>query len=294
MEFDRRHFLGLTVAVGMSGGGWSLAHAQTGTSELLAKARASGTLRVGCSGHEPSSIVTPDKFTGESLESAHLVLKGLGIQTLEPVVMQFGGLIPALQAGRIDMIAQSMSITPVRCEQVSFSDPYYAKLTNLMVKKGSNLGLKRFEDIAKDRKIRFGYTLGGTEGPQAKAAGVADEQISTFPSPPALIDALRAGRIDVLALPDTQVNWRLSKGGWEAQELETPGSFVPVVDGKEQLTYTAFGFRRSDAAFRDEFNDELARKRKDGSLLDVVTRFGVTKQGYDLAQSRTAAELCRA
>jgi polar amino acid transport system substrate-binding protein len=294
MKASRRHFLQATLATAVAASALSAGVARAQGSGLLAKAKAAGVMRVGTAGNEPNSIILPDRFTGEALESAQLIVRDMGIPKIEPVITPFASIIPALQAGRIDMISSGLSITPARCDQVAFSDPYFCKLTNLMVKKGNPLGLKRFEDIAKNPQVKFGYTLGGTEGPQARAAGVADAQISTFPSAAELVDALRSGRIDALALPDQQVNWRLSKGGWESKELETPGSFIPKVNGKDQLTCPAFAFRRADSAFRDEFNKVLAARKQDGSILKIVTQFGVTEQGFRIGEKMTAEQLCKA
>jgi polar amino acid transport system substrate-binding protein len=291
MAITRRGFMQWSFAAGAAGA-WGMSLAQG--SALLEKCKAAGVIRVGTAGNEPNSIILPDRFTGEALECAQLLARDLGIARIEPVITPFGSIIPALQAGRIDMISSGLSITPLRCEQVAFSNPYFAKLTNLMVKKGNQLALKTFDDIAKNPKVRYGYTLGGTEGPQARAAGVADAQISTYPSAAELIDALRAGRIDVLALPDQQVNWRLSKGGWESKELETPGSFVPKINGKDNLTCPAFAFRQQDSSFRDEFNKVLTARKADGSILKIVTQFGVTERGYRLVESMTFEQFCKA
>jgi polar amino acid transport system substrate-binding protein len=289
---NRRRFLELSAlsvpAAGLAG--YPLSAFAAGALERI---KQTGVVRVGCSSQEPTSMVTPDGFTGESLEAAQVVLRGMGIQKLEPVVMQFGALIPALQAGRIDMIAQGLSITPPRCEQIVFSDPYYAKLTNLLVMKGNPHGVKNFNDIAKKPDVRFAYTLGGTEGPQAKSAGVTEAQTSTYPTSPALIDALKAGRVDAIAIPDLMVNWRLAKKGWEAELFETPGSFLPKMNGKDNLTCVAFGFRKDDMDFRDAFNKVLGEKKVSGELKAVVKKFGVTDEGFELAQKLTAEQLCK-
>jgi polar amino acid transport system substrate-binding protein len=44
---------------------------------------------------------------------------------VEIVSMGFDGLIPALNAGNIDVAAAGMTITPERAKSVKFSEPYY-------------------------------------------------------------------------------------------------------------------------------------------------------------------------
>ena len=45
---------------------------------------------------------------------------------LEVVNMDFGGLIPALVSGKVDMIGAGLSITEERAKQVLFTQSYYA------------------------------------------------------------------------------------------------------------------------------------------------------------------------
>lgn len=289
---DRRHFIGLSATLTAAGlFNFTIPSRAEG---LLERVTSSGTIKVGCSSQEPTSMVTPDGFSGESLDSAQLVLNEMGITKLEPVVMQFGALIPALVAGRVDMIAQGLSITPKRCEQVLFSDPYYAKLTCILVKKGNPFGVTNYTDIAAKPEVRFGFTAGGTEGAQAADAGITEAQTSSYPTSPALIDALRAGRLDAVALPDLMVNYRLSKGGWESQELEAAPSFLPKLGGKDNLTCVAFGFRHDDQPFREAFNKVVDAKKKEGAFTPILKKYGGSEKATELALNLTSEQLCKA
>jgi polar amino acid transport system substrate-binding protein len=39
--------------------------------------------------------------------------------------MEFGSLIPAVSAGKVDMLSSTLVITDERKKQIDFSDPYY-------------------------------------------------------------------------------------------------------------------------------------------------------------------------
>ena len=51
------------------------------------------------------------------------VLEEMGIESIEPVVTDWGGLIPGLRAGRFDIITGGMYILESRRENVAFSEP---------------------------------------------------------------------------------------------------------------------------------------------------------------------------
>ena len=55
------------------------------------------------------------------------------------VSQSFDGIIPALQARKFDAILSSMTVTPERAKQISFSSEMYDEPTSLIVKKGSGL-----------------------------------------------------------------------------------------------------------------------------------------------------------
>jgi len=74
---------------------------------------------------EPFSFVDGSgKIVGYDIELARYVARKLN-KRLEIVNMDFGGMIPALISGKVDMIASCITITSERSKQVLFSDPYY-------------------------------------------------------------------------------------------------------------------------------------------------------------------------
>ncbi len=87
---------------------------------------ANGVLKLGTSAvTEPFSFVDgSQKVVGFDVELARYVAKKLG-KKLEIVNMDFGGLIPALMSGKVDMIAACITVTEERSRNVLFSEPYY-------------------------------------------------------------------------------------------------------------------------------------------------------------------------
>jgi polar amino acid transport system substrate-binding protein len=92
----------------------------------IAAGGANGVLRMGtASVTEPFSFVDGSgKIVGYDIELASHVAKKLN-KKLVIVNMDFGGMIPALISGKVDMIAACITITKERSKQVLFSEPYY-------------------------------------------------------------------------------------------------------------------------------------------------------------------------
>src|SRR5262249_10285911 len=112
----RRGLMGLTAGLACAGIiGVGEAFAQT----TLEKAPREGYISVGFAYEAPYGYATPDgKLTGESPEVVKAVLDKIGIPQVDGVLTEFGSLIPGLEAGRFDIIAAGMFITPKRCAQV--------------------------------------------------------------------------------------------------------------------------------------------------------------------------------
>src|SRR5215472_9563605 len=144
---SRRGLLGLSAGlagIGVIGIGDALAET------TLEKARREGYIRVGF------AYETPDgKLTGESPEVVKAVLAKIGIPQVDGVLTEFGSLIPGLEAGRFDIIAAGMFITPKRCAQVQFSEPTYGIGQAFLVPKGNPKSIKDYGTIAGNKDLKL-------------------------------------------------------------------------------------------------------------------------------------------
>lgn len=95
-----------------------------------------GVLRLGTAAvTEPFSFVDgSQQVVGLDIELARRVARKQG-KTLEVVNMDFGGLIPALISGKVDMIAACITITEERARKILFSEPYYTGGIAVLVRK---------------------------------------------------------------------------------------------------------------------------------------------------------------
>lgn len=258
----------------------------------LAAARKAKTINVGFANEAPYDFATASgDLTGEAPAVARAVMKQLGVPSITGVLTEFESLIPGLQAGRFDMVAAGMFITPERCQQILFSDPDYAAPEALAVPAGNPKHLETLQDVAK-AGVTVGVLSGAVEGGLAKSAGVKASNIKEFPDQTSMIEGLTAGRIDAICLTSISLRYAIKTSGQGKVELATP--FFPVVNGKKSIDGGGYGFRKSDASFRDQFNKVLHQLQSSGQLLKLVEPFGFGSPEIDAAKNLTATQLCKA
>jgi polar amino acid transport system substrate-binding protein len=92
----------------------------------IASSGSKGVLKLGTAAvTEPFSFMDgSQKVVGLDIEIAGYIAQKLDMK-LEIVNMDFGAMIPALLAGKVDMIAACITITDERAKKVLFSEPYY-------------------------------------------------------------------------------------------------------------------------------------------------------------------------
>lgn len=265
----------------------SLVHVLSAFAETtLEKARRQGYIRVGFANEAPFGYATPaGKLTGEAPEVAKAVLARMGIPEIDGVLTEFGSLIPGLKAGRFDIIAAGMFITPKRCQQISFSEPSYGIGQAFLVPEGNPKNLHTYADVAKHSDIKLAVMAGAVERGYAKQAGVSMGQLVMLPDPPSMLAAVQSGRAHAAALTALSIANLADKG--EAVESTEP---FATVAGKSVMGHGGFGFRPADGDLLAEFNRQLTAFLGTEAHLGLVTPFGF---GKGFLPTKHTAELCQ-
>ncbi|MFD0855213.1 ectoine/hydroxyectoine ABC transporter substrate-binding protein EhuB, partial [Actinomadura adrarensis] len=255
----------------------------------LESARQAGKIKVGFANEAPYGYTdNTGKLTGEAPELARAIFKEIGIAEVEGVQVAFGGLIGGLNARRFDVIAAGMFITKERCASVAFSDPDYVAKNAFMVPRGNPKNITKFEDAA-EADATLGVLTGAVEAGYAEKLGVPKGNIKAFEDQPSAFEALKAERIDAIALTRISLADLLSKHEGEPFEITEP--FTPVIDGKEQLGAGGFAFRKADTDLLKAFNDKLAEFKSSNRLLPIIQPFGFTQAELP-GPDDTAAKFC--
>ncbi len=290
--WTRRAFLKRSAtASGIAIGGSLLFGACTRTSSgnALENARSSGTIKIGIAGEAPYGFTDANgKVTGEAPEVARATLQAIGVGEITAEQVEFGSLIPALNARRYDMVCAGMYITPQRCEQAAFSIPDYSALTAFLVPTGNPQQVATFADVA-SKNLPLAVLGAAVEQGYATDSGVQPGNIQVFPDQNALLQAVTAGRVYCAALTDISLNWLVRQNPSAAVEV-TPG-FTPVINGEEVVSAGGFAFRKGDRELREAFNTKLRELHDNGRWLQLASPFGFSQANLP-AKDLTTEQLC--
>ena len=198
------------------------------------------------------------------------ILKEMGYTNLEPVVTDWGGLIPGLKANRFDIITGGMYILNSRCQNVAFSEPIGIFGDAFIVAKGNPKGLQNYKDlVAKNAKFVTGAGFNTVEA--AKDEGVDEKNIMQVPGMTEILAAVRSGRADAGGLTYFSA-LNLAKEAGDAIEVTNP-SALP----EKYLNWVGIGFRKEDSDFLKKFDTALNSYLGSEEMLNDVKQYGYTK-----------------
>ncbi len=248
---------------------------------LLERARAGEPVRIGFANEVPWAYPGDGNVPKGFVNAIALgVLHQMGIDNIEPVVTDWGGLIPGLKADRFDMITGGMYIIGTRCENVDFSNPIGVFGDAFIVPTGNEKGITNYKDLA-DKGAVMVTGAGYNTVEAAKKEGVPEANIMTVPGPTEILAAVRAGRADAGALTFfTAQNLAKESGG--AVEVTDPAALPEWT-----FNWVGIAFRPDDDAFRDAFDEALAKYLGSDEMMKAVEEYGYTKAQLPGAEAST-------
>lgn len=195
------------------------------------------------------------------------VLEEMGIENIEPVVTDWGGLIPGLRAGRFDIITGGMYILESRCENVAFSEPMAQVSDAFIVPAGNPKGIETYKDlIDKDATLVTGAGYNTVEAAQRE--GVPDNQVMTVPGPTEILAAVRAGRADAGAVTFFTAQELAANSNGEV-EVTNPAALPDWTQN-----WVGIAFRPGDTEFLAAFNAAQEAYLGTDAMLERVAEYG--------------------
>ncbi|MHA7874541.1 amino acid ABC transporter substrate-binding protein [Roseivivax sp.] len=225
-----------------------------------ATAQEADSLRVGMSGgYFPFTFVRQDELQGFEVDVMEAVGEEAGLEiTFE--TMSFSGLIGALEAGRIDTIANQITITPERQEAFAFTQPYVIDGAQVVTKAG-NTEIAGVEDL-KGRTVAV--NLGSNFELLLRDLPYADEiEIRTYETNIEQDTAL--GRVDAFVMD------RVSS----AQVIQESPLPLELAGQPFSEIRNALPFRDTEdgRALRDRVDAALTTLKEDGTLAEISQKW---------------------
>lgn len=134
-----------------------------------------------------------DTIVGFDIDLANAIAKELGVQ-LKIVDMAFDGIIPALQAGQIDIAIAAISPTDERKKVVAFSDIYYAATQNCLIRVADK---DKYPTIDSLEGKKIGAQLGALQETIAKEQ-IKNSKVLALDKVPTLVQELKSKNIEAV------------------------------------------------------------------------------------------------
>lgn len=249
-----------------------------------------GYIRIAVANEIPYGFMnSKGEAKGFGPDVARKVLAKMGIKDIQWVVTDFGSLIPALRANRVDLVAASQAILPQRCQVVNFSEPNTTYGEGLLVLKGNPKNIHGYGAFVKNSNLKMGIVSGADQIDFAHAMKIPDSQIVFIAANTDALGALQSGRIDAYAATQLTVARLAKKAG--AVEAAEP-FHDPIVNGKPVRSWGGFTFRKSDKSLLKAFNKNLAAVHKTDWWRKTLMGYGLDKHSIDEVSAKTTAQLC--
>lgn len=240
----------LAMAAGALLAGLSVATAPAQAQDTLAQIKSKGVMVVGNSGsYPPFEMMIDGKLNGFDVDLAEELAKRMGVK-VEWQVVDFKGIIAALNSKRVDVLITAMTWTPERAQQILFSDPYYNAGIGAAVLKES--GITKPEDL-KGKTIGLQVGSSGERYAKTELAQYVTE-MKLYDDFVMAVNDLKNRRVDAVVnpLPTLRHNTK-----------NDAGIVTTSVWDERNVGINA---RKDDTALMAEINKHLAAMKAEGFL----------------------------
>lgn len=227
--------------------GFASASAQT-----LAEIKAKGYITVGTSGQgAPYTYVNEkNELVGYDIDWASVISRQLGVE-IRWAKMPWPGLLPALQAGQVDMLMSAVKITDERKKTFDFSIPYGFEAAVAIVP-SANTGASGFEYL----KGRVVASVSATYQEDAVRRVGGFKDLLLFKNDPEIYLALKSGQAEVGVTGTSSIGHYLRQGNTDIRIAGVDSVLVPQ----------GIAYRKGTDELRLAIDGIIRKGKADGTL----------------------------
>lgn len=197
-----------------------------------------------------------DELTGYDVEVIREVASRMGVE-VDFQETQWDSMFAGLNSERFDLIANQVGINEDRLENYDFSIPYTVSSAVVVVPE-DNTDITSFEDLEGKKSAQSLTSNFGAIAEEHGAELVGVEGLAQS------MELIRQGRVDVT------VNERLAVLDYLRQQ---PDAGMKIAAREEDVSETAFAFRKGNEALVEAVNDQLEAMKEDGTLAEISEKW---------------------
>jgi len=216
----------------------------------------------------PYEYMENGKPAGLDWEINMAVLAYVGIEKYETVILQWEGMIPALDSKRIDVITGNIHETPDRLKNIAFTSPAWWYGSSLMISEGNPKNITSWTDLTRED-----VTVGVVNGSQSMTylEGIGAD-FTPYQDANSEFAAGEAGRHDVI----------VDDGPKQAEYiLAHPGSRLIMLQADDMppadllANYARYGLRQEDCTLNAAYSRALSELRTHGVIDKILEKYGL-------------------
>lgn len=237
------------------------ASSSTSGDDSLQKLKDKGTVVIGGTTTGPpfSFLTSKNENDGLMYDIAKRVVEEMGLKS-KTEGMLYANIIPALEAGKIDMISCGCVITEEKKQVMNFTDVVY-KISEGFVVKSDNTTIKTLEDL-KSKKVAA--SAGGLYyNNLKKMEGV---EVVTYKSTQDMVTELENGRIDAF-FQDKPIILYLIK--------QNPQLKIKLVEGYQSqwIGEVGLGLPKGADSLTQEVNKVIKKLQENGEIDSIIRKW---------------------
>lgn len=229
--------------------------------KTLSDIKSAGLLQIGCEAtYPPFTFREAGEIVGYDVDLAAIMCASLGVEP-EFIDTQWSGIIPALYAGRFDVIMSSMSYRKERLEKVAFSIPYAEAAQALLIRADDASIITSIDGLS--GKV-LGVKLGspgemmkpGLDEEIAASVGKGFAGVKIYDDHPSAYLALSQGSVDGVLNTSSTLGQVMK---------DRPGAYS-IVRPVGKLNWAGIAARKEDPELVEWMDSELTRLKASGEI----------------------------
>ena len=210
--------------------------------------------------YPPFEFEENGEYTGIDIDLITAIAENQGFE-IEFSPMDFGGIIPAMQAGQLDVAIAGMSITDERKKVVDFSDPYFDAGLSLVVQEG-NTDIESADDLkGKKVAVKKGTTGAAYATENMEKLGI---EVVQFNDSPSMFQEVANGNADVLIEDYPVIAYAIAQ-----KDL----GLKIVGDRLNGDQYGIAVLKGENTDLLEKINTGLAEMKEDGSYDEIINKY---------------------